>query len=459
MALMVSVSGIRGIFGEDLVPTVLIKYICAFIQLLEKNNGKIILGRDTRKSGPAIERIVEGTLLSLGFDVLNIGVSTTPTVLYCTKKLGCDGGIIITASHNPQQWNALKLCNDKGLFLFEEDIAFIKNYVNNNQELNIKWKDYKNLGNIIYQKNSYQLHIKEVLKHIDTESIKKRRFRVAIDPAAGAASTIARCFLETLGCRVEGIFETPSEDFPRGPEPVPENLDQLCSLVKVSGSDIGFAFDPDGDRLSIVSDKGIAIGEEYTLVLAGEAFLKKHKTDVVCNLSTSRMIDDLAQRYGINVYRTKIGEINVTRKLLEKKIFFGGEGNGGVIVPSINPCRDSITAMGLILELLSSSNKSISDIIIEFPSYVMQKCKFEIECVNKEKLYSRLYEELKTIFSKHQINNLDGIKIYNNKEWIHIRFSNTEPVVRIITESPCKERSEKLLAMGKQIIYKACKQE
>jgi len=457
MALMVSVSGIRGVFGEDLIPSVLIKYVYAFIKLLGKNSGKIILGKDTRKSGPSIERIVEGTLSALGFDVINIGIAPTPTVLFCTKKLGGDGGIAITASHNPPQWNALKLCRENGLFLFEEDIASLKMYVDSFTEMMIEWKDYKNVGNLSYSEKSFNLHIQEVLKRIDSKSIKKRRFKVAIDPAGGAACTTARCFLETLGCKVVGIFDTPSDDFPRGPEPVPENLEGLCSVVKKSQADIGFAFDPDGDRLSIVSEKGIPVGEEYTLVLAGDSFLKKQKTDIVCNLSTSRMMDDLASRYRVKVYRTRIGEINVTRKLLEKKLLFGGEGNGGVIVPSINPCRDSITAMGLILELLALTDKNVSDIIREFPSYVIIKDKISIFNRDKQSFYFYLRKQAESFFKGYLINNIDGIKIYNNEEWIHIRLSNTEPVVRLIAESVSEQKCKQLLLYGKKIINKTDK--
>ena len=446
MPLMVSVSGIRGIVGEDLTPPVLINFVESFINFLGSNQGKILIGRDSRESGKFIERIVEGTINALGYDVVNIGIATTPTVLLMTRKLSCDGGIAVTASHNPSQWNALKLCDEKGLFLNQEGIEKLKKRVNNPDRSSERWGRFDCLGSTRSESNAGLVHIDEVLKLIDHDLIKQKKFKVAIDPAGATGSVIDRTFLEKLGCTVIGINEKLETRFPRGTEPVPENLDELCNFVKTHKADIGFAQDPDGDRLAVVSESGTAIGEEYTLVLAGEAYLQRKKTDVACNLSTSMMIDDLARRFGVNVHRTKIGEINVTDKLLKDNLFFGGEGNGGVIVPEINPCRDSITAMGLILELLAKTGKTITRIISEFPSYSIKKTKIPVKEKRNEDLYRNIHEKARVKFPNYMINTIDGIKIYNNSEWLHIRLSNTEPVMRIMAESQTESRSDKLIS-------------
>jgi phosphomannomutase len=452
MPLMISVSGVRGIIGSDLTPPVIINFVESFIHTLGKSSGKILIGRDTRGSGSLIERIVEGSIIALGYDVINIGIAATPTVLLLTRKLNCLGGIAITASHNPMQWNALKFCNEKGLFLVEKDIEKIKNRVSRRKYPDNCWKDFKALGTTYQEKKASLVHIEDILKHIDHDLIYKKNFKVAIDPVGGAGSVISRPFLEKLGCIVLGIHENPEPVFPRDPEPVPDNLTKLCDLVISSKADIGFAQDPDADRLAVVSESGVAIGEEYTLVLAGDAYLRKHRTNIACNLSTSMMIDDLANRYNVDVFRTKIGEMNVTSRLLEKRIFFGGEGNGGVIVPEINPCRDSITAMGLILELLAVSKASVSDLVRSFPSYTMKKVKAPAGIITKDEFYNNLFKSVKDHFPGYTVDTLDGMKIYSGSEWLHIRFSNTEPVVRIISESQVADRADELIKIGKNLI-------
>ncbi len=457
MPLMVSISGIRGIVGEDLTPEVLIKYISSFTQLLRDRKKTVLIGRDTRGSGEVIARLIEGTFAALGVDVINIGISTTPTVLLMTRKMNCSGGIAITASHNPLEWNAMKFCDEKGLFLRVDSINKIQKYTQEKQISNIKWKSHDEIGNIKSINNIHDYHIDEVLKNIHSQSIRERKLRVAIDPAGGAGSVITREFLKKLDCEIFGINERPNglksgEDFPRPPEPVPKNLNNLCELVKSSNADIGFAQDPDGDRLAVVDENGKAIGEEYTLVLSGESYLKKRRTDIVCNLSTSMMIDDLARRFSVKVLRTKIGEINVTSELIENNLHFGGEGNGGVIVPEINPCRDSIVAMGFILELLSNTGKTVSEIIKEFPSYSMKKDRVDYKVAIATHLFSSLLKRAKESFKDHLIDNIDGIKIYNKYEWLHIRPSNTEPVIRIMAEAKDEKRSEELIAIGKTLI-------
>jgi phosphomannomutase len=418
MSLMVSISGIRGVFGKDLTPPFVMKYVCAFVHGMKLHKKTIIIGRDTRKSGRIIEHIIQGTLAALGVDTITIGTVPTPTVLFMTRKLHCGGGIAITASHNPSQWNALKFCNEKGLFLEEPEIKKMAEYVNQDRTSSCHWQDSRKLGRQNADMNAYRQHADSVIQWIDHDSIQKQGFRVAIDPGGGAGTRIDRYFLEALGCSVVSIHERMRKesgctDFPRGPEPVPENLSQLCNLVTAEKAHIGFAQDPDADRLTLVSEKGIAIGEEYTLVLAGEAYLGKRKTDLVCNMSTSMMMDDLAQKHSVQVLRSKIGEAHVTTKLIQHNLFFGGEGNGGVIVPEINPCRDSIVAMGLILLLLSQSQKPLSAFLNEIPSYVMRKEKMSLSMHAPSSLINDAQKKIEALFPQYSINILDGIKIYN----------------------------------------------
>jgi phosphomannomutase len=481
MALMVSVSGIRGVVGKDLTPRAIVNFIQAFIRALGREHGVILIGRDTRASGLFIEKIVEGTILACGLDVINTGIATTPTVLLATRKLECEGGIAITASHNPSEWNALKFCDKKGLFLQEKKINQIHASVLRGfgQDTHPRsrpsswslWVDFNTLGRSISNSTAYKLHINQVMRNIDQKSISDQKFKVAIDPGGGAGSVIDREFLEMLGCKVCGIHEYSEEirsngsslsvsardrDFPRKPEPIPENLQKLCLLVKKEKADIGFAQDPDGDRLSVVTEEGRAVGEEYTLVLAGKAFLTKKKTDIACNLSTSMMIDDLAHQYGVKVFRTKIGELHVTTKLLNDNLLFGGEGNGGVIVPKINLCRDSITAMGLILELMAGTKKRISKIIEEIPGYCMKKLKQPVkktyENKNSDELYEYIFKVVQQAFPEYLISKVDGIKVYNKESWLHIRLSNTEPVIRLMAESKNETLTDELLRKGSNIV-------
>jgi phosphomannomutase len=450
LALKVSVSGIRGIVGEDLTPEVILHYVAAFLASLESPKGTVLIGRDTRNSGSLIEKIVEATANALGWDCLEAGIVPTPTALLATRRLNCQGGIVITASHNPAQWNALKFCDSRGLFIREEQVERMNHLVSS--RVAFDWKEYRMLGRNTAKEDAAELHIAEVMKFLDRDRIGKAGLRVAVDPCGATGSITDRDFLESLGCQVVAVHEELSSDFPRGSEPVPENLTRLATLVRESKAHVGFAQDPDADRLAVVSDRGIPIGEEYTLVLAGESFLRRIKTDIAVNLSTSMMVDDLAERHGVSVIRTKIGEINVTDTLLNRNLSFGGEGNGGVIVPHINPCRDSIVAMGLILELLAGTERTISDIIEDFPSYCMIKDKISYAGSDMDGMYSKLYEAFSQHFQGYAIDRVDGLKIYNREEWLHVRISNTEPAVRLIAESGDSGHTKKLIEIGKECI-------
>jgi phosphomannomutase len=412
--------------------------------------GSLLIGRDARKSGGLVQNIVEGTAHALGWNCITAGIVPTPTVLLATRRLGCDAGLVITASHNPSEWNAMKFCDGQGLFLRSDLVNKIERNVSDGKD--VGWSDFRNIGRSSYREDIVSMHIDDVLAHIDVETIRQQRFKVVIDPCGSAGASVDRVFLEALGCTVFSINEEITGMFPRDPEPVPQNLATLGEEVLRRKADIGFAQDPDADRLAVVSEHGKPIGEEYTLVLSGESYLRRKQTDIAVNLSTSMMMDDLASRHGSVIHRTKIGEINVTDILLQKDLDFGGEGNGGTIVPSINPCRDSLVGMGLILEFLASEKKSLSCIVQDFPSYSMKKGKVVLKDSLPDDFYDRLTAKCRKEFKDYSYNEVDGIKIYNNEEWLHIRSSNTEPIVRIMSESARTKRSEYLLETGTRIV-------
>jgi phosphomannomutase len=478
MPLLVSVSGVRGTVGDDFNPASMIPYLRSFIGVLESSPGsssappRIVIGRDTRESGSFMEKIAEGTLNALGYDTVNIGVAPTPTVLLVTRELGCRGGIAVTASHNPPQWNAFKFCTGRGLFLTPDQVRLLEQGAaspgarrqdTGSQEVSPPggespgipypaWRTPRELGTASSREDAVQLHLDRVVGNLDAEAIRRMRFRVAIDPCGAAGTRVDRPFLESLGCTVAGIHEERSGAFPREPEPLPEHLGPLGEAVRSSGSHVGFAQDPDADRLAVVDERGRPVGEEYTLVLAGEAWLRRRGTGLVCNLSTSLMVDRLAERHAVDLVRTRIGEIHVTETLLDRGFDLGGEGNGGVIVPSINPCRDSLVAMGLILELLVAENRPLSQIVEGLPSYVMMKTKLSLEKQDPSSLYRHLLKSGPGLFPRHSCDTVDGVKYHTKREWVHLRLSNTEPVVRIIAESETLKRTEELVKLGKTLL-------
>ena len=453
MALMASISGFRGLIGTDINPSSVLNFTEAFINTIKIKNKRICIGRDSRKSGVFIKEVVNSTLLSLGIDVVDIGIAPTPTTLYATRNMKCDGGIIITASHNPLMWNALKLCGPDGIFLSEESINQILER-SNNLSRKINWSLYNSLGDIDSKFDYYKTYIDNILQYFNIEAIKNKHLTVAFDPVGGAATEVDKYFFEKLGCKMLPVNAEITGEFPRNPEPTPQNLQKLSEVVKMSNADIGFAQDPDADRLSIVTNKGNPISEEYTIILAGEGFLRKKKTDIACNLSTSMLIEELAKRFSVSVHRTKIGEAFVTEEILKNGLEYGGEGNGGVIIPSINPCRDSFVGMAQILELISETGKSVDKIIKDYPEYKMIKEKYKLndQVQSKEEFYKKLYKKIKDKFDNYEINLIDGVKINNENEWLHIRLSNTEPQVRLVAESLSEERCNSLIDIGKNIL-------
>ena len=425
-----SASGLRGIAKNHFTPKLINKYISAFITT--QNIKSCVIGRDGRPSGKQISQCVIDSFHKNGINVENCGLATTPTMQVMTEKEHYDGGIVITASHNPSEYNGLKFLQSDGTFLSPEQCEELFKAVD--QNVSIVQPD--SLGVVSDYSTANEEHIEKVLAAmcIDTDNIRKNKFKVVIDCVNGAGSFILPMLCEKLGCEVITINCNGNGDFTRTPEPLAENLNELEKKVINVGADVGFATDPDGDRLSIISNKGNAIGEEYTLVLAVKNYLNYQKSIVATNLSTSMMLESIANE----TIRTKIGEAHVVQKMNELNIPIGGEGNGGVILKEVHLGRDSLVAISMILSLLSSSGKSISDEISNIPQYLMIKDKILID----DKID---FDSLETIFDCNEINKIDGIKFIWPNKWIHIRKSNTEPIIRIFAEAKNQDEVNELI--------------
>ena len=425
-----SASGLRGIAEEHFTPELIDKYISAFIST--QNVKSCVIGRDGRHSGKQITQWVTNALQKNGVNVDNCDLATTPTMQIMTEKDNYDGGIVITASHNPSEYNGLKFLQTDGTFLSPEQCEDLFKAV----DQNILLDSADLLGVVEEYKAANDEHIHRVLaaKCIEVENIRKKKFKVVIDAVNGAGSFILPMLCKGLGCDVITINCDGNGNFNRVPEPLAENLGSLEQKVLEVGADVGFATDPDGDRLSVVSNKGQAIGEEYSLVLAVKNFINYQKSNVVTNLSTSMMLNNIVEE----TIRTKIGEAHVVQQMNKLNIPIGGEGNGGVILKEVHLGRDSLVAVSMILSLLSSSNKSISEEIKEIPKYIMIKDMIRVD--------SKVdFDSLESVFDCDEINKLDGIKFIWPDKWIHIRKSNTEPIIRIFAEASTLEEVEDLI--------------
>ena len=425
-----SASGLRGIAEDHFTPELIDNYISAFIST--QNIKSCVIGRDGRPSGKHISQWVIDSFHKNGINVENCGLATTPTMQVMTEKEHYDGGIVITASHNPSEYNGLKFLQTDGTFLSPEQCEELFRAVDKNVSIDPP----DSLGVVSDYSTANEEHIDKVLsaKCIDTDNIRKNKFKVVIDAVNGAGSFILPMLCERLDCEVITMNCSGDGNFSRIPEPLAENLNVLEQKVLEVGADIGFATDPDGDRLSIVSNRGKAIGEEYTLVLAVKNYLNFQESMVVTNLSTSMMLDNITNK----TIRTRIGEAHVVQKMNELNISIGGEGNGGVILKEVHLGRDSLVAVSMILSLLSNSGKSINDEIGSISKYLMVK--------DKILLNSKIdFDSLESIFDCDEINRLDGIKFSWSDKWIHIRKSNTEPIIRIFAEAPTKDEVDELV--------------
>ncbi|MBN1968395.1 MAG: phosphoglucosamine mutase [Candidatus Delongbacteria bacterium] len=446
-SLMVSVSGIRGIVGDSLTPDIIVKYVSAFAKYIGK--GKVVVGRDTRPSGEAIINLVCSTLALSGLDVVNIGIATTPTIEMAVKLYEGAGGIAITASHNPSEWNALKFFGADTLFLDEIEGAKLNTIF---EAGDFQYVTFEKIGKIEYNHDdAKKFHLRNVidLPYIDKSAIRKRNFKVVVDCVNGAGYEIIPEILEDLGCSVTKLFCEPSGIFPHGAEPLPENLTEICEVIKNGNYDLGMVVDPDSDRLALVSDGGIPLGEEYTLAMVTDLILSKVKTDVCVNISTSRAVDDIVKRYGQKIFKAKVGEVNVSKKMIREKCIIGGEGNGGVILPEIHPGRDAVVGAALILQYLLEKERFITDIHADLPQYYILKEKVKIDGID----YSSLINKLVDGVDKESINDIDGIRIDKEDHWIQIRKSNTEPIARIFVEAETKEKAREIYENYKKKLF------
>jgi phosphomannomutase len=434
--LMVSVSGIRGIYGDSLTAEIALKYAAHFGVFSKR--GKIIVGRDSRTTGIAMFNAVTAGLMSVGCDVVDIGIVSTPTVLLAVEESDAMGGISITASHNSAEWNAMKFVGDNGMFLFPENASTLVSSFNND----VNYIGWDNIGKLTKDDNATLRHINKIMdiSYLDIEKIKAKRFKVVIDSVNGAGGLISPKLLRNFGCEVIELNSEPTGIFAHTPEPLNKNLTQLEAAVKKHHADIGFATDPDVDRLAIVDENGNCIGEEFTLLLSEKFILSKIKGDIVTNLSSSMASEDIAAEFGIKVHRTRVGEINVGKLMMEIRSSVGGEGNGGVICPEVHYTRDAPAGIAVILGYLAESGKTVSQLANQIPKYYFVKKKIKVKLAELDNIMAKVPE----IFANNKLDTTDGIKILGDKFWIHVRKSGTEPIIRVYVESETSEKSEKI---------------
>jgi phosphomannomutase len=432
--LIISVSGMRGVVGKNLTPLIAAEYGAAFGAFLKDSADtkgerfSVCIGRDSRVSGPMLASAVAAGLCATGVDVVDLGVVTTPCVGIMVRELGCKGGIVITASHNPVPYNGIKLMLSNGVAPPADTASAIRQRFFNKH---FHWVESIRCGRMTSNDQTDRVHIDKVLAIVNTEQIARKKYKVVLDSINGAGARITKKLLDKLGCTVVAINDEPTGLFVHEPEPTQANLKELCNWVKQERADLGFAQDPDADRLAIVDEKGTYIGEEYTLALAAMHMFATNGGLAAANLSTSRMIDDIARRAGARVLRTPVGEANVANTMLDHKCVIGGEGNGGVIDLRVGPVRDSLVGIALILQLMAETGKSISRLVQEIGGYSMHKDKF---AANSEQA-ARITKLATEKFAGAALNTSDGCRFDFPDGWIHLRTSNTEPVMRMIVEA------------------------
>ncbi|MCF7805677.1 MAG: phosphoglucosamine mutase [Candidatus Marinimicrobia bacterium] len=443
--LIESISGIRGIVGTGLTPQSIVNYISAFAHWVD--GPRVVVGRDSRQHGLLIRQLVIATLRAKGIEVCDIGITPTPTAQLMTEHLNADGGIMITASHNPEQWNGLKFINADGMFLDATQVEEMFSILRNGEYTFEKWD---RIGDVREIHGAIDEHIESILdlSIIQPKKIAKRKFRVVVDAVNGAGSIALPALLEELGCEVLPINCVPNGRFPHEPEPLPENLTQLSEEVKRQNADLGIVVDPDADRCGLVDGDGKYLVEEYTLVMAVDTVLAQLQSQdsdqmdkpVVTNLSTTLAVDKIAEKYGAEVVRTPVGEINVATRMADLDALIGGEGNGGVILAESHLGRDSLVASALVLQRLTDLDTSIREYFESLPRFVMSKEKLDIGDSDPRKMLSQIQEESDSA----EIDLQDGVKFTWSDRWVHIRTSNTEPIIRVYGEAGSKEKADEL---------------
>jgi len=471
--LIISVSGLRGIIGENFTPAIAAEYGCAFGTFLkdiiskkttdltdytkflsnsvnpcksvsksyssgEMERLSVCIGRDSRPSGQMLKAATAAGLCAVGIDVVDLGLVTTPGVSIMVTELQCAGGVVITASHNPIRYNGIKLLLGNGIAPPVEQAERIRQYFSQKKFALV---DSTECGQMTTNEQTDARHIAKVLAIIDKKTIAAKKFKVALDSINGAGARVTKKLLAELGCEVSAINDEPTGIFAHPPEPTAENIKSLCEAVKANRADIGFAQDPDADRLAIVDENGTYIGEEYTLALAAKYIFSKKKGKAATNLSTSRMIDDIAQETGCQVIRTAVGEANVAGAMLQHNCIIGGEGNGGVIDLRVSPVRDSLVGIALVLQLMGQTGKTISQLVGQIRGYYMIKDKFAIE----QSRVQQILESTKSVFTDATVSNIDGYRFDFKDSWVHVRASNTEPVLRVIAEATDMQTAQKYI--------------
>jgi len=449
MTLIKSISGIRGTIGgkpdECLTPLDIVKFTSAFGAWIKKRANKkevsIVIGRDARISGEMVQHLVIGTLQGLGINVIDLGLSTTPTVEVAVTMENASGGIILTASHNPKQWNALKLLNEKGEFISATDGEEVLRMAADNE---FEYANVDDLGTYSIDNTYLDKHIQAVLDLplVDVAAIKAKNFTVAIDCVNSTGGIFLPPLLKALGVKeVIELYCEPNGIFPHNPEPLPENLTEIASVMKKQKADVGFVVDPDVDRLAIVSEDGEMFGEEYTLVAVADYVLQNQKGNTVSNLSSTKALRDVTEKQGGKYFASAVGEVNVVEMMKKENAIIGGEGNGGIIYPELHYGRDALVGIALFLTHLAKSNVTCSELRNSYPNYVMSKNKIELTPdINVDELLVQLQQK----YTDKEINTIDGVKIHFDNGWVHLRKSNTEPIIRIYAENITKEKADEL---------------
>ena len=452
--LMISVSGIRGLVGIDLTPEMVARWAAAFGTWAKTGKkSRVVLGRDARTSGPMFARAATAGLQSVGCSVVDVGLVATPTVQLAVEHHRAAGGIMLTASHNPIEWNALKFVGPDGIFLDTQAGTRVRELAAGGETQALQRANYNAIGGVEADSEAISRHLAAVLAlpGLDVKAIKRRRFHVALDTVRGAGGAVMPELLKRLGCRVTAINLETDGLFPRPPEPVPENLKALAALVRRSKADVGIAVDPDVDRLAIVDEKGRPIGEDYTLAFAIRSVIGKRKSRngkrvVVCNLSTSLVVEDAAKEYGATVVRAPVGEAHVARKIIELKSVIGGEGNGGVMYPALHVGRDAPVAGALLLGLLARERVTVSELVARAPRYTIVKAK-----VPRGPKLEPIYDGLRRGFPDASVDTQDGLRLAWPDRWLHVRPSGTEPIIRLIAEAPSGVDAERLIEEGRRL--------
>ena len=454
MTLIKSISGIRGTIGgaatKGLTPLDIVKFTSAYATLIRRTctvkNNKIVVGRDARISGPMVRNVVVGTLMGMGWDVVDIDLATTPTTELAVTMEKASGGIILTASHNPKQWNALKLLNEKGEFLNKEEGNEVLRIA---EAEDFDYAEVDKLGSCRIDLSYNQKHIDAVLALplVDVEAIRKAHFRVAIDTVNSVGGIILPELLKQLGVEtVTGLYTEPTGDFQHNPEPLEKNLGDIMQLMKKGDYDVAFVVDPDVDRLAMICEDGKMYGEEYTLVTVADYILKHTPGNTVSNLSSTRALRDVTRKYGMKYYASAVGEVNVTTKMKEVGAVIGGEGNGGVIYPAIHYGRDALVGIALLLSHIAHEGKKLSELRATYPSYFMAKNRIDLK---PDTDVPSILAKVKELYKDEEINDIDGVKIDFADAWVHLRSSNTEPIIRVYSEAASPEKAE---AIGQKVM-------